>query len=209
MSLIWRLSLFFLCSAMTWADSVSSGPAQWRYGGAIGYGGMGVHQTQSIDGQDSAVDKSEGPGVLELFIDRRLTERATLGIDHGRGFRFGPASSGVSFTGLTYRWFFWKGAPFPTPTNGQSSTIFVRALYPFIAFSSGLAAADITRHYDKVTNVTGTGVYAGFRIGFEIPMNNSWGIRPEMVSEQTIMPAESPPTSLSAYALQCGFYFYF
>jgi hypothetical protein len=178
-----------------------------RVGGSLGFGGAGLTKSVLVSSRSTLVSRSEGPGVFSLFAETLLTDKSTFGVEHSRGFGLGPFSSGVSFTGIMWRRYFLGPVPSVIPSKDGRSTLFIKRYIPFVGLASGVAMADISREQDQVGNVKGTGVYFGTKFGLEYPLSRGMGIRPEIIYNMTMMNSSPIPSSLSEFALQCGFYY--
>ncbi len=195
--LLWTLSVFF-------SYSITAGASDLRLGVSLGYGGAGVSGTSIIDTISVPVTRSEGPGTFSLSADTLLSDDFSLGFEHLRGLRLGPFSSQVTFTGLEGRWHFQTPAPSVSRASLDKSLILVRRFSPFIGFGLGIASADVTRSEDAVPEVTGSGLYFGYRMGAEYPLKPGLGLRPEVIFMTTLM----SPNTVNLFSIQCGFYFY-
>lgn len=177
-------------------------------GGALGFGGAGIKQTQVVDGKSIDAEKSEGPGVVSIFIENLLSDTSSFGFEHSRGFRLGPFSTGVSLTGMTHRFYLTGPAPyFPKIENGNNY-IFSKQYVPYLGYGLGVATADVARSNDLTPSVTGSGVYLAFKGGMDYSMSPGKGMRYEIHYATTFMSAELPVTTVSEFALQVGWYFF-
>ncbi len=200
--------IFYLVLSSLFSSSLCAQASDWRLGASIGYGGAGLSSTANVDGTLTSVSRSEGPGMASVFVDELLTDYLDFSLEHIRGFRLGPFSSGVSFTGMAFRWYFWGPAPNGNPDTKTETTLFVRRYTPFVGLATGVALADISRTNDLVPRVTGSGAYIGIRLGADYPIRPGFGIRPQITTSTTFFSSVSPPTKLSEFALECGFYIY-
>jgi hypothetical protein len=181
----------------------------WRAGASLGYGGVGLTQTVDVNGSSAPVERSEGPGVLMIFADRLMDDTWSLGLEHIRGFRFGPFSTEASLTGFSGRWYFMGPAPAVEKMPEGSSYIFERRFVPFAGLATGIALADISRSADQVPSVSASGIYFGIRLGVDYPLLPGFGIRPEITSSMTLLSQGATPSSVTQFSGQCGFYFLF
>ena len=212
---------FVLAGYLSIGTSARAG--DFRFYGGLGLGGAGITKTPSssastttstdtttstsTDATSTSVQRNEGPGVITLGIEKILSHRYTLAFDHSRGFRLGPFSSGVSFTGFTTRYYF-DAVPWGAKETKGQPTIFVKRLFGYIGGGIGVATGTIERTNDLVPNVSASGVYLGIRFGYDIPLNQfGTGIRPELMLSQTIASSATDPSSLSLFFLGCQFYF--
>jgi len=195
---------FLLLSPFVFAKS-----GQWTYGATLGLGGTGIRSSAEVEGATTQVERSESPGAFSLFADRTINDYWTASFEHIRGFRFGPISSGLSFTGVGTKWYFWSPAPNYTDVPAESSHIHIQQLTPFIGLSTGIASGSIKRANDKVSSVSGSGIYLGGRSGFDYTIEPGFGIRSEGSLSFTFTYAEKPATTLAEFSLRIGVFFYY
>ena len=89
------VALFLLCTAASQGARASD----WRYGFSLGYGGAGISNKQTASsGEVQKVERSEGPLIVDVFVDRLITDSFGITFEHSRGVSLSPASTGVSFT---------------------------------------------------------------------------------------------------------------
>jgi len=180
-----------------------------KIGANMGIGGAGIKQTQTTADATINAEKSEGPGVFTFFIESIVSDESSMGFEHSRGFRFGPFSSGISFNGFTHRWHFMGSAPnFPKNSPGENY-VFLKQYSPYVGYAVGIATAEISRKNDQISGASGSGAYVGFKFGTDYSLKPGRGIRYEMHYATTIMSAESPPTVISEFALQIGWYIFY
>ena len=185
----------------------------YRWGFSAGYGGTGITNTQTVGSGTATVERSEGPLVVDLFIDRLLSDRFGLTFEHSRGVSLVPFSAGVSFTGVVTRWYFFGPAP-SMEAAPSGSTILIKRFVPFAGLAAGIAQASITRDSsDVVQLVSGSGVYFGGRFGADYPLGPGTGLRPQLVYSTTefsssFSTSATPPT-LTQFSAQCGWYYHF
>lgn len=211
-----KLSPKILAAALfaTQLACASAHASDWRIGATLGLGGAGIDSAAQIDdGQGDGgqltvpVSRNEGPGVASIFVDRLLSDRYTLGFEHIRGFRFGPASSGVSFTGVMWRWY-WSGlAPSVISAGDGGSILLVQRFTPFVGLMGGIAQGTVDRQSDLVPQVNGSGVYMGLKLGADYPLSPGITLRPEISTAGTFLSQGATQTTLKLFALQCGIMF--
>lgn len=183
--------------------------SDFRFLAGFGYGGAGITQTQTTSGLGT-VQRSEGPGVATIAVERIMGEHFTLAFDHSRGFRLGPFSSGVAFTGFSARYYFMDAVPWGSKETKDETTIFVRRPHFFAGAGAGVADGTIERSEDVVKVVSASGIYAGIRIGADVPMNpHGFGLRPELASSFTLIAGKIDPAKLSLLSIGCSVYFQF
>jgi hypothetical protein len=176
-------------------------------GVAAGYGGAGIVQPVLVNGSQVSVSRSEGPGMLDLFVEDLLTDHFSLGFEYEMGYRLGPFSSGAFFTGLTGRYYFFGPAPSTVQPN-DGATLFIGRYAFFVGFGYGLAEAHISRLNDQVPTVNGSGIYLGTKLGCDYMLSPHFGIRPEISYALTFFSQETPPTQLTEFAVQLGFVYF-
>ncbi len=195
--------LFLLFFISTFFCIHSAHASDWRVGALMGYGGTGISGTHTVNNVPVVVQRSEGPGVLTITVDTLISESTLISIEHSRGFRLGPFSSGVSFTGLGARWY--RGpAPSMSKPEGDTTMLFVKKYSFFAGVATGLAQGTIVRQNDQVDSVQGSGVYIGTKFGFDLPQTPSRLLRTELVYNTTFFSATTPPTTVSEFSLQFG-----
>lgn len=182
--------------------------SDFRYGIAAGLGGTGITQDSTSDsGMTSNVQRSEGPLVISLNLDYQISDRFITSIEDSFGVKFAPYSNGISFIGVSGRWFY-KSSP-PTYINTTlNSTLLIKQMSPFTGLSFGVATANVERPGDIFPTTKGTGFYFGLKNGFDYQISPTAGIRPEIVYSFTLPPNYGPKTILTEFAIQCGLYFF-
>ncbi len=186
----------------------SANARDWRVGTSIGFGGTGIAKPVRVNGTLVNIERSEGPGVFSVFGETLLSDKMNGGIEHSRGFRLGPFTSGLSFTGIYLRYYFFGPAPAMVKSAGAGeSTILYRKYSLFLGGTSGVAQGKVSRSGDQVPNVSGTGVFMGIRMGADYMLSPKHGIRPELIYNTTFMASETNAPTLSEFAIQCGFVF--
>jgi hypothetical protein len=179
---------------------------EYRIGASMGFGGTGIAKVVKVNGTSNAIERSEGPGVLSIFAETFYSDKIGLGVEHSRGFRLGPFTSGLTFTGLYGRYYFFGPAPQAINSEGTESTILYKRYAMFLGLSGGVGQGKVSRNADQVPNLSGSGVYMGIRLGADYPLGDRWGIRPELIYNTTFMESEVGAPSLTEFALQAAFY---
>lgn len=182
----------------------------YRLSGGLGYGGTGITQTSTTNTAQGTVKRSEGPGIMMIGLERIMSDTITLSIDHMRGFRLGPYSSGVSFTGFAGRYYFQGPAPWGAKEidTKKETTLLVKRFHPFAGMAAGIASGTIDRPGDAVPSVSASGIYVGIRVGADVPFTPTGiGLRPEIASSFTLLKGLVDPSSLSLFSVGCSFYF--
>ncbi len=176
----------------------------FRFSASLGYGGGGVSKLTAVGSDIVLVKRSEAPGSLMLALDYLLDDDWTVAFEHYRGFRLAPFSSGVSFTGFAGRWYFRNPVPSVSRKSPEGSTLLVKRITPYLGFSAGVAAADISRDFDQVPEVKGSGICWGYRLGAEYPLSPGKGVRVEFGNSNTLQSNGGVQTNW----LQFGLYFF-
>lgn len=183
--------------------------AEYRLGGSLGFGGAGIKTVDTFDSQPVTVQRSDGPGIVAIGAEYLMSDTSSVAIDHTRGIFLSPFSSGVGFTGVTWRWFFGGNAPsVPLPEKDKEETyLVVTRRIPFFGLATGVANGTIYRENDLVPSVTASGVYVGFHGGYDYQTVAGRFIRVEMLYAMTPTSSGFVQSSLSEFSLQMGMYF--
>ena len=196
------------------ASASRSLASDWRYGFSVGYGGAGSSSSElAKDGTTMKVDRSEGPLIVDAFVDRLMTDTTVLTFEHSRGISLAPFTTGASFTGLAYKWYFMGPAPSMEP-SGDGHTVLIKRFIPFAGIAAGLAKINLERDAsDLVPVVSHSAAYTGIRLGADYQIAPGQGLRPQLTYStstftSSFSTAPTPP-ELSQFALQCGWYFHF
>ncbi len=176
------------------------------YGGMIGYGGSGIDKEVIVETQTFDLSRAETPGMLGVSIETFIATKYSLAFSHRRGFRLGPFSSGVSFSGLILRRYFYNSPPI-IPTGGLGSAITVQTWAPFIGLGTGLAIAKTKRETDVIQDVTSSQIYMGVHIGFDYQISPNLILRPEIFTSSSIVDVSDTPATLEEFGVVCGFHF--
>lgn len=197
--------LNFIAASTSEAFDLTS---NYVYGVSIGLGGSGVDETFPLENGTGTVDASsaESPGMLGISIEKFLNERWSLALSHRRGFRFGPFSMGVGFTGVIARWYFLRPATFLPDTKLKNSVTFQRWV-PFAGFGGGVARGSVEREGDAIGNVSGSGVFMGVHLGIDYHLRPNLILRPEFFTSGTFMNNTKTPSTLKEYGIVVGFHF--
>lgn len=173
----------------------------------IGYGGSGISTVETFnDTVGVSVSRSEQPGMLGISVEYPTSDRRSFSFDHQRGFVLSPFTSGVGFTGATWRWYYKYNLPMINENEGKSK-LFISNRVPFIGLSTGIAGGTIHRANDAVPNVTANALYLGFRAGVDQQLEFEKIFRIEMFYARTPDSTGLVESSLSAFALQFGYVF--
>jgi hypothetical protein len=183
--------------------------SDFRYGIAFGIGGTGIIKDQSTDdGQPVTVNRSDGPLVLSFFLDYQIYDKFIISLEDSRGIKFAPYSSGIIFTGGSFKWYYLSEPPNYVDTK-SGSTLLLKRISPFIGGGGGIAKAKVERTDDRVPSTEGSGIYFSFKTGFDYQISATAAIRPEMVFASSLPPNYGPSTLLKEFSIQCGLYFFY
>lgn len=181
--------------------------AEWRLGANIGFGGTGIASTSEINGVEIEVHRSDGPLAYSLSAERPLDEKTTLGVDLTKGVSLSPFSEGVSFMGVTYRWYYPNLMPSMVHSKTNSSTLLVQEWCPFIGPTMGLAQGTISRQKDLISEVNASGIFIGLHTGVDYQMSPNVVSRTELASGMSIGSSSAVKSSLSEFVIQTGLYY--
>lgn len=186
---------------------LSSQGSTWRGGAGLGLGGQGIKkQTTTVEDSLTTVERSESPLTGQIYLDRLILPNWTLGIEHSRGFRMGPFSSGIGFTSGIVRWYYLAPPPEPSRQLKSLSTFFQRRWSPYGGFSTGVAFGQVVREADLVPSVSESGVHIGFRGGADYLYKPSMGLRAEVTFQTTLFQNQVRPGYLQEFSLWAGFF---
>ncbi len=175
----------------------------WRFGGGLGFGGTGITKQVKSGGGTRTVLRSEGPGMMHVFIDRLISDNWTLAFESSRGFRLGPFTSDMGFYGSSLRWHYVGPAPEPLP-KVENTQLMIKRWSPYTGFTTGIAAGSISRESDEVSTVSGSGIYFGLRNGVDILYRPDMGLRLEISYSSTFFQAKALPALLTEFSLWAG-----
>lgn len=198
---------FFLlqCLFINSANALRLEP-DFIYGISFGYGGSGLDKTVIVENQKFDLSRAESPGMIGLSIETFIADQYSLGFSHRRGFRLGPFSSGVSFTGFILRRYFYNAAPI-LHNKRLATAITVQRWAPFVGLGTGLAMADTLRDGDVIANVDASAVYAGFHVGFDYQISPGLILRPEIFTSSSLVDVSKTPAKIEEFGVVCGFHF--
>ncbi len=176
------------------------------YGGMIGYGGSGIDKTVIVENQKFDVSRAETPGMLGLSVETFVSKNYSLALSHRRGFRLGPFSSGVSFSGLILRRYFYNAPPI-IPHKNLASSVTIQTWAPFIGLGTGLAQATTERETDVIKTVRSSQVYFGLHVGFDYQISPTLILRPEIFTSSSFIDVSDTPATIEEFGVVCGFHF--
>lgn len=173
-----------------------------------GYGGTGLKTTETYEGVQFDVNKADVPFAFAASYEFVTSDRTSLSIDHTRGLQLSPFSSGIGFTGLSWRWYYGGDVP-NTPEFTDRSFMIATDRVFFIGASVGLAAGTIIRGGDAVPSTSGSGVYVGFRAGYDVQTDPGVIFRAELFSAQTTGSSGLIKSTLNALMVGAGLVYLF
>lgn len=151
----------------------SAGDGLIRIGGDFGLGAA----TVSVSGSK----RIEQPGTFAAVVDYAYSSKYSLGIEHYRTLvdDRGP-SSGVGFTGIFAKYYFYSGRAQNLPLDEYFTTdeIIVRGISPYCGASAGIGQASL-RSLDASqagNRSLSVGAYVGARAGLEYPLIHNFTI---------------------------------
>lgn len=201
--------LFVICCMVSVSTFSATSSSEFRWGVGVGFGGSGITETTEVLSQDVTVQRSEGPGVFVLFGEKQLSGSWSLGLEHSRGFRLAPFTSGIHFTGANMRWYPLSPAPMISDSEEVRSLILYKEYVPFIGGSFGIAQGIVNRQDDLVPNLSTSGVYWGIRGGFDYVLKRDLMLRGEISGSSTIASSPSRPSSLTEFSMRVAWLFPF
>lgn len=179
----------------------------WRAGLGLGFGGAGIQkQVTQEDGRKVVVERAEYPGTMHFFADTIVLPKWVAGVEHARGARLGPFSSGVSFSSIYLNHYFLSPAPEVIKVK-DTDLLFISRWAPYAGGSAGIAEGTITREADKVPTVSSSGVFLGIRGGFDYLYKPNIGLKAEMTVSATFFQTESAPALMGYFSMWLGVYF--
>lgn len=191
------------------AVPTASRAGDFHLGTGLGYGGAGITKVEDVGGTKESVKRSEGPGTITFYADYMLSDVFSIGFEHLRGFRLGPASSGVSFTGINTRWYFRTPAPTVAKASPTESTLLIKQFSFFVGLGSGFAGGNINRDDDLVPSLSASGAYFGFILGADYALSPGVVLRPQITSYSTFSSSsKTSPASLSYFSFGASIYFF-
>lgn len=137
---------------------------------SVGYGQSVLQKDAAVSGSIESITRNETPLAVAVGVDRPWGDRWLGGIEHARGVRMSPFSSGISFTGIHGKWFPGLG-PVTGPRNSEQKPSVTRildgSLRPYVGLGVGVAIARVSRPDEVVTALEDSGVYFSPKLGAE------------------------------------------
>lgn len=172
----------------------------------MGLGGQGIVKQVDVESALTTVQRGESPLMTHVFLDHTLSSSWGFSIEHSRGVRLGPFSSGVGFTSAIWRWYY-LAPPIELVSNEKGTYLFEKRWTAYTGIATGLAYGTITREADQVPSVTESGVHIGFRNGVDYLLNPKMGLRSEIAFSTTIAQSQARPGAVREFSLWTGIYF--
>lgn len=137
-------------------------------------GGIGSFSTKN------EISKSEGPLGQFYSIDYLLNSKVMVGAEHIRSFNLSPLSSGISFTGLYYRYYLNSASvPYYSRDEAPTNEVIYRDLCYFVGTGFGVAQSSLPVD-DAGLTANAAGFYISPQAGGEMFLTKSVGIRSEI-----------------------------
>lgn len=171
----------------------------------LGLGGAGITKEVDTPSGRTTAERSEGMGMMHLFGETLWTDNRVVGVEHSRGFRLGPFSSGVGFTSAYYKWHYMGPAPDVIKKSDQS-TLFIKRWSPYVGPVVGIASGSITREGDIIPKVSSSGVHFGLKNGVDYLLDPGLGMRIEVSYKQTFFQSETLPASMTEFSIWYGLF---
>lgn len=202
--LLLKLGLTTFCITLLMLPSLAT--ASWRGGLGLGFGGSGIKkEVESATLGKTIAEKSEGFGMMHFFIETLWTDTRVIGLEHSRGFRLGPFSSGVGSTTFNLKWHYLGPAP-DVYKKTDNTTLFIKRWSPYVGPIVGVASGSIKREGDDVPYVSSSGVVFGIKNGIDYLLSPSLGMRVEISAHQTIFQAATRPANMTEFSLWYGIF---
>lgn len=191
------ISVVLLLSNIAFAD--------YRLGASAGLGGTGLTtDTLLSDNTTATISRGDSPGIFALSVEYLLSDISSLSIDHTRGIYLSPFSSGIGFSGITWRRYFYGYLPSVVNSQNDNSLLLITRRSFFLGASAGLAEGTIRRPNTSIPSISSSGIYYGFRAGYDYQNNPGETFRWELLYANTFPSADGYNTSLTAFAIQFG-----
>lgn len=171
----------------------------------MGFGGSGIEKEVPFENATTVAQKSEGFGMMHFFIENTWSSHWLYGLEHSRGFRLGPFSSGVGITSATFKWHYLGTVPEVRPLS-DTTTLFEKRWSFYTGFSTGIASGTITREGDQIESVSSSGITFGIKNGVDYLLRKNLGMRIEMSFSSTFFQATTLPANMREFSLWYGLF---
>lgn len=150
--------------------------------------------------------QKEGPGGFGAFVDYAMTSRQTIGLEHLRTFAVKPVSTGVSISGLTWKWYYLNPAPTAlNPLALSRSYLFERYLAPYFGAGVGFSQSSLLPDTEGGTVTNAVGIYGKGRAGIDIPWLDRAGFNGDFSVATTLL----GQGTVTMFNMTMGLYYYF
>jgi hypothetical protein len=184
------LLLISLSPTITYAASL-------RAGALTGYGDAVVSTDQ--------IDRSESPMGFSFFVEYAFDAHRTFGVEHYRSFDMEAASSAVSLTGISGKWYFLTPVPPALHEEKVSSGVWQSNFSPYGFGGVGFDQSSILARNDDEADASAAGLYLRAGAGVDYPLWGRFGARGEFGYSMTVMGSGS----IQTMQLIFGLYSYF
>ncbi len=201
--LVLFLTFLMTSTAQAWRFD----PSDLVYGVLGGFGASGIEKNVRVgDTQTFDISRAESPGYFGISVETVIHDQWTVAIGHRRGFRFGPFSTGVGFTGGSLRYYYLNPVPI-IPRKELESSVTLQRWSPFVGFGTGIANGAIGRERDVVSKIGSSGIFFGIHVGVDYHWLPRFVLRPELIAGTTIFDVSAAPATLAEFGLVCGIHF--
>lgn len=136
--------------------------------------------------QSRGEEQSESPGSFGASVEFPYRSRLSIGLEHVRTLALRTASTGVSLSGVSHRWYFWNPAPHGLLNRNVSGTyILEKTISPFFGQGLGFMQSSLLPGEGGVI-ANSVGLYVKASGGLDFPLWDNWGISSEMSVSRTI-----------------------
>lgn len=185
--------------AFSWREKLT-----FSFGGGLGDSSISKQVLVQDTFQDAK--RSEAPGLVLLGVETTIRKNMTVGLRHTRGLKLSPFSTGVSFTGLYFNYYFLNPKPY-LPPNTSKNSVTMMNWAPFVGVSSGLAVANTSREREVVANVSSSGFYMGINLGVDYHMYRRLILRPQIIYSTSLMDDTQHPATITEMGLMLSLIF--
>ena len=180
-----------------------------RFGYSFGYGGAGLKSEEKVNEETFNVSRSEGPLTIALSWEVQTSDYRSLSFEHMRGVQLSPFSSGVGFTGASWRWYLNGEIPSVAKKNEDQTYLIVSRRVYFVGLSAGVANGVIKRGGDLIETASASGIYYGLRTGYDLQETPGQVFRAELFYALTMEGSGFVKSTLSAFSVHGTWIHYF